>query len=284
VIDTADIPATAQIAIGAIPASQRAPVSFDYGSLDPAHANEAREAAAHIRARLQQSQIEPGADLIKIKDMIGHGKFGAWVKAEFNFTERTAENFMNAARLAQEYEIISDLPPTMVYLLAAPSAPLTIVADVLADAKRGLIPPVREIKSRFAEAAKMKRQADIEAAKSPEQVKKDRAQEKRRLATEKTGDEKWKAEEAAREAQALARAHPVASFLFEHLGARGVRALFNMSPDWCRVRTHFQISAGKKYGWSEPILSEAEIEAKFGGAIATNRVIDSVTDELLLVH
>jgi hypothetical protein len=97
---------------------------------------------------------------------------------------------------------------------------------VLADAKRGVIPPVREIKSRFAEAAKMKRQADIEAAKSPEQVKKDRAKEKRRLATEKTWEEKWKAEEAAREAQALARAHPVASFLFEHLGARGVRALY----------------------------------------------------------
>jgi hypothetical protein len=171
VIDTADVPATAQITIEATAATQFAPVPFDYGSLDPAHADEVREAAGQIRARLQRSQIETGAGLIKIKDMIGHGRFGAWVKAEFNFTERTAENFMNAARLAQEYEIISDLPPTMVYLLAAPSAPQSVVADVLAKAKKGVIPPVREIKSRFAEAAKMKRQADVEAVKSPEKVK-----------------------------------------------------------------------------------------------------------------
>jgi len=143
---------------------------FNYASLDPAHADEARRTAELIRRRLLSSYIDTGADLLKIKDKIEHGAFGAWVKAEFCFTERTAENFMNAARLAREYEIISELPPTIVYLLAAPSAPAAFVADVLAEAKKGIIPRVREIKTRLAEAIKAQRRADIDAAERPELV------------------------------------------------------------------------------------------------------------------
>lgn len=278
-IDSANPPNTAMEAIQATPVAQAQAASFNYASLDPAQAEEARRAAERIRGRLLSSYIDTGADLIKIKDKMEHGAFGDWVKAEFGFTGRTAENFMNAARLAQEYEIISELPPTIVYLLAAPSAPAAIVADVLAEAKKGIVPRVREIKTRLAEAIKAQRRADADATERPELVKRETEY---RHAAEKIREKERKAETIALETSALAAAQPAAQFLFDHLGARGVRTLFNMNPDWPQVQRHFQLPADTGCGLLSPLLSEAEIEAKFGHAISDG--VGSAADEFLSLH
>jgi hypothetical protein len=61
-----------------------------------------------------------------VKNALEYGQFGTWLRAEFAWTERTAQNFIAVAeRFGPRSEIISDLKidPTAAYLLAAPSAP-----------------------------------------------------------------------------------------------------------------------------------------------------------------
>ena len=45
-----------------------------------------------------------------MKNALPHGRFGPWLKAEFGWTERTAQNFMNVAgQFGSKTEMISDL-------------------------------------------------------------------------------------------------------------------------------------------------------------------------------
>jgi hypothetical protein len=102
---------------------------FDYSPLEKTVADKVQSAAERIRQSLKRttdSIIEVGQELIVVKAALPHGKFGPWLRAEFAWTERTAQNFINVAeRFGPKSEIISDLmiDPTAAYLLAAPSAP-----------------------------------------------------------------------------------------------------------------------------------------------------------------
>jgi len=104
-------------------------VGFDYSPLEPEMAKEVRETAARIREKVKktvQDIIEVGNDLRAVKDSLPHGQFNAWLKAEFGWGERMAQNFMSVAdRFGAKTEIIADLTiqPTAAYLLAAPSVP-----------------------------------------------------------------------------------------------------------------------------------------------------------------
>jgi hypothetical protein len=102
--------------------------SFDYSLLGDT-ADKVRSSAEKIRLMLQKSIkdiIEVGLELLAVKEGVGHGHFGAWLRAEFGWTDRTAQNFMTVAQaFGPKTEMISDLTiqPTAAYLLAAPSAP-----------------------------------------------------------------------------------------------------------------------------------------------------------------
>jgi hypothetical protein len=118
------------------------PVSpFDYAGLPANVVKEARAAADRIRKR-HASQIraiiETGKDLLRVKDSLEHGQFGRWLRAEFQMTERTAQNYMNAAAMfGEKSETISHLPPTMVYAVAAPSTPEPVRKAVFAKIDAG---------------------------------------------------------------------------------------------------------------------------------------------------
>jgi hypothetical protein len=102
---------------------------FDYTPLEKTVADEVQSAAERIRQSLKRttdSIIEVGQELIAVKAVLPHGKFGPWLRAEFAWTERTVQNFINVAEhFGPKSEIISDLKidPTAAYLLSAPSAP-----------------------------------------------------------------------------------------------------------------------------------------------------------------
>lgn len=104
-------------------------VGFDYSPLETVVATQLQETAARIRERLKKTVediIEVGNDLLAVKEALPHGQFGPWLKAEFGWGERTAQNFMSVAeRFGVKTEIIADLTiqPTAAYLLAAPSVP-----------------------------------------------------------------------------------------------------------------------------------------------------------------
>ncbi len=70
--------------------------------------------------RSAQDIIEIGRDLIAAKKSLRHGRFLAWIDAEFEMTDRSARSFMRIADLyGAKSEMISDLPPTVLYALDA---------------------------------------------------------------------------------------------------------------------------------------------------------------------
>jgi gas vesicle protein len=103
--------------------------NFDYSALAPQVAKGIQSAVRRIVDRVKRTVadiIEIGNDLRAVKEALPHGQFGAWLEAEFGWSERLAQNFLNvASRFGEKAEIIADLriAPTAAYLLAAPSVP-----------------------------------------------------------------------------------------------------------------------------------------------------------------
>lgn len=88
--------------------------------------------------RTAQDIIEIGQKLIDVKQHLGHGKFGLWLRLEFEWTDRTARQFMRVAE-AFKSENFSDLDfaPSALYLLAAPSTPDEVRREALERAYQG---------------------------------------------------------------------------------------------------------------------------------------------------
>ena len=79
-----------------------------------------------------------GADLIDVKSRLGHGRFSSWLATEFDWDERTARRFMSVAEAFRDKSaIVSDLLPTTLYALAAPSTPETVRQEVVRLREKG---------------------------------------------------------------------------------------------------------------------------------------------------
>jgi hypothetical protein len=118
-------------------------LSFDYSPLETQVAKQVRSAAERIREKVKKTVediIEVGNDLLAVKEALPHGQFGSWLKAEFGWGERMAQNFMAVAQtFGPKTEIIADLTiqPTAAYLLAAPSAPDEAREEAIKRAEAG---------------------------------------------------------------------------------------------------------------------------------------------------
>lgn len=103
-------------------------LGFNYSLVCDA-ADKVRASAEKIRLTVQKTIediIDVGTELLAVKEVVGHGHFGAWLRAEFGWTVRTAQNFMSVAeRFGGNTKSLSHLPiqPTAAYLLAGPSVP-----------------------------------------------------------------------------------------------------------------------------------------------------------------
>lgn len=122
---------------------------FNYAALPAEKAASARAAAERIRGRMQlaaESIIEVGRELTQQKKDLGHGNFLPWIEAEFGMSDRTARSMISVyERLGGKMEMISDLAPTALYALAAPSTPEPVRAEVLERAANGEKVTAREI-------------------------------------------------------------------------------------------------------------------------------------------
>ena len=80
--------------------------------------------ANRIRQRAQDwchNSIEIGRDLIFAKEEIGHGGWAKWLETEFNWTQRTANNFMRMAeRFGKMENVFQFQPSTLQAMLALP--------------------------------------------------------------------------------------------------------------------------------------------------------------------
>jgi hypothetical protein len=102
-------------------------VGFNYDLLETKLADKVRSAADRIRERIKKTVediIEVGNDLLAVKEALPHGQFLPWLRAEFGWSERSAQNFMSVAEQFKSAKT-ADLPiqPSAAYLLAAPSVP-----------------------------------------------------------------------------------------------------------------------------------------------------------------
>jgi hypothetical protein len=136
-------------------------VGFNYELLETKLADKLRNAADRIRERVKKTVediIEVGNDLLAVKEALPHGQFLPWIKAEFGWSERTAQNFMSVAEQFKSAKI-ADLPiqPSAAYLLAAPSVPDEAREKAIEKAEAGEEITFAAAKEIVAEARKRKR-------------------------------------------------------------------------------------------------------------------------------
>jgi len=137
------------------------PTLFDYAGLTSSVALEVRSAAERIRVRMKRTAediIAIGLDLIEVKGRLPHGRFLPWINTEFGMGERAARNFMSVAeRYGSKSAIIADLPPTVLYELAAPStsdAVRDIIENKTTTGEPVSVEEVKRLKRELEEASK----------------------------------------------------------------------------------------------------------------------------------
>ena len=109
------------------------------------------EIAERIRARIKRTTadvIATGKDLLLAQQRLGTGNVLDWIERELGMTRRWAQLQMSVAKTFGEVgEIISSMPPTTIYKLAAPSTPDEIKAQVVADLEAGRIVDHRTVEA-----------------------------------------------------------------------------------------------------------------------------------------
>ncbi len=117
-------------------------MSYDYNRLDPAKREVIQHHTKEIRRlikRAAENVIETGEQLISVKEALPHGEFSHWLQEEFEWKERTAQNFMCVAREFRfvNFAHLQQFAPSALYLLAAPATPTTARQEALAKASNG---------------------------------------------------------------------------------------------------------------------------------------------------
>jgi hypothetical protein len=110
------------------------PTDFDYTTYDSEVADQLREAADRIRAHGQDqiaAIIDTGKALASVKKTVGHGNWGPWLASEFNMSVSTAGRYIRAAEFADKFVTVTNLSPSMLYLVSAKSTPPSLAQEVI---------------------------------------------------------------------------------------------------------------------------------------------------------
>lgn len=113
---------------------------FDYSGLPAETRIVVQQRTSEIRSLMKRTAsdiIEIGQKLIEVKDQLGHGKFGAWLEAEFAWSDRTAQKFMRVADSFKSEPGSDLIPPKALYLLSAPSTPEAAREEAVDRAESG---------------------------------------------------------------------------------------------------------------------------------------------------
>ncbi|GJD22786.1 hypothetical protein RIVM261_077420 [Rivularia sp. IAM M-261] len=114
---------------------------FDYAVLSPQVQILVQEKTSELKSLMRRSAqdiIDIGQKLAEVKEQLGHGNFRAWLKAEFDWSVRTAARFM---QVATQFECANlahlNIAISALYLLAEPSTPEKARKQALELAKEG---------------------------------------------------------------------------------------------------------------------------------------------------
>lgn len=159
-----------------------------------------KKAATKIRqidSGMKKPVFSIGQILVLVKNALDHGQFSKWLAVEVGYTQRTAQNYMNAFRqLGDKSETVSFLPMKTVYDLAAlPKDQCDEIVKLITDPAN---PPIAEINKRiaFQKAADRPNRLQVNADKKKAAKEKARAK--------KLAGATPEAQEAARKREARA--------------------------------------------------------------------------------
>jgi hypothetical protein len=117
-------------------------VLFDYETLDTETRIVVRQRAVEIKDLMSSTAeniMRVGEKLLEVQVKLGNGKFDAWLQAEFDWSRRTAYNFIGVfkefrgrANFAQ-----IDIATSALYLLSAPSTPESAKQEIIMRAEAG---------------------------------------------------------------------------------------------------------------------------------------------------
>jgi hypothetical protein len=111
---------------------------FDYACVEPSVANFLKGEAERLRRHYSGSIIQVGKALVGTKRYLQHGAFIEWVEFEAGIPARTAQAYMRVAKwVSGKSAIVAHLPPSILYLLSAPSTPEQFSHDVVDRADAG---------------------------------------------------------------------------------------------------------------------------------------------------
>lgn len=126
--------------------------TFDYSALDAEARIVVQQKTAEIQDRLRDIKgkfIEIGDRLIAVKAQLVHGEWGAWLEAEFDWSQDTAERLMNAARFANQIPQFADFgglfTRTAMAKLGATTTPTAAVDEAVQRAQSG--EPINDVKA-----------------------------------------------------------------------------------------------------------------------------------------
>lgn len=117
---------------------------FNYSELDRETRTMIEQCACEIKKCLGQQLkniYEVGCNLCKVKESLKHGKFGSWLKKEFDWSHDTANRYMNVALYFAKYiDQIShgaEFQQGALYYLASDSIPDEVRDKAIEQAMRG---------------------------------------------------------------------------------------------------------------------------------------------------
>jgi Protein of unknown function (DUF3102) len=134
---------------------------FEYDSVSPSVAQFLRNQADRIRRSAAASIINVGKDLIVAKHYLSHGSFLNWVEREVGIPARTAQAYMQVAQWASRRgAAVALLPPSLLYLLSAPSTPTAFIDEILKRVEEGHPVELKTVRGELKAIRSEKRNSD----------------------------------------------------------------------------------------------------------------------------
>jgi hypothetical protein len=128
---------------------------IDEATLLREHSDAISKIRSEFRKKTIESACEIGRRLAVVKKVIGHGRWLRWLKAEFDWSDKTARNYIGVYEMVEgKLENVSNLNLTLMvlYLIKAPSTPQEVRDEVLEQAKSGKPVTVAGVKAQIASA------------------------------------------------------------------------------------------------------------------------------------
>lgn len=130
---------------------------FDYNVVEDVHRELVKAAARAIKPRLKRAAEDIfviGRELMGVREFLPYGSYVDWLDVEFGLSVRQAYRFISVAeRLSgKSFDIMSKLPPTTLYMLAAPSTPDQAIQAIEAKVIAGEPVRVSTVRQAIAQA------------------------------------------------------------------------------------------------------------------------------------